>query len=43
MYYRERETNPRAAADHNKRQRANAKDRLKTVAAKIKAGKKDKA
>lgn len=43
MYYRERETSAKAAEDHNQRQRANARDRLKHVAAKIKASKKDKA
>jgi hypothetical protein len=36
MYFRDRESDPKAAAAHNKNQRTNAKDRLKTVASKKK-------
>ncbi len=39
MYFRDRETNPKAAADYTRRQKAAATDRLKTVKAKRKAKK----
>lgn len=39
MYFRDRESDPKDAAAHNKNQRANARDRLKAAAQKKKASK----
>lgn len=41
MYYRDLETNPKAKAEHNRRQRVAAADRLKANKAKRKASKKE--
>lgn len=43
MYHRELESNHKASVEHQHRLKTAAKDRLKTVAAKVKRNKKDKA